>query len=97
MVFFAKQRDKCYTFEDPKTPASEWLEQIERARDIASVNYPPDDGFMSSTLSSPSSSTLTLDAASNGHSGGRGGDGLGERSNKRFSKRSSRHGLAAVF
>ncbi|KAF8543105.1 kinase domain-containing protein [Trichophaea hybrida] len=89
-------RDKCYTFEDPKTPASEWLAQIERAREIASVNYPPDDGFMSSTLSSPSS-TITLDAAANGHSGGRSGDGSSERSNKRFSKRTSRHGLAAVF
>ena len=93
---FRKKRDKCYTFEDPKTPASEWLAQIERAREIASVNYPPDDGFMSSTLSSPPS-TITLDAAANGHSGGRGGDGSSERSNKRFSKRTSRHGLAAVF
>jgi len=94
------QRDKCYTFEDPKTPASEWLEQIDRAREIASVSYPPDDGgFMSSSLSSPSS-TITLEAAANGlhrHPGGRGNDGQSERTNKRFSKRSSRHGLAAVF
>ncbi|KAL7276795.1 serine/threonine protein kinase [Rhizina undulata] len=91
-------RDKCYTFEDPKTPASEWLEAIERAREIASVNYPSDDGFMPSTLSSPSS-TITLEAA-NGQfqdRGGRGGDERTDRSNKRFSKRSSRHGLAAVF
>ncbi|KAI5821240.1 kinase-like domain-containing protein [Pyronema omphalodes] len=89
-----KQRDKCYTFEDPKTPASEWLEQIERAREIAMVNYPNgDDGFMNSTLSSPSS-TITLEQAANG---GHRSDAASERSNKRFSKRSSRHGLAAVF
>lgn len=100
-----KKRDKCYTFEDPKTPASEWLEQVERAREIAAVNYPADDGFMPSSLSSPSS-TITLDAAANGHHSHhlhnhsnhtRGTDAQSERSNKRFSKRTSRHGLAAVF
>ncbi|TGZ81745.1 Pkinase-domain-containing protein [Ascodesmis nigricans] len=90
-------RDKCYTFEDPKTPASEWIEQVERAREMAAVNYPDGNGFMSSTMSSPSS-TITLDAAvKSGQHSGR-GDGSGEgRSNKRFSKRASRAGLAAVF
>jgi 3-phosphoinositide dependent protein kinase-1 len=95
------KRDKCYTFEDPKTPASEWLEQIDRAREMAAVNYPVEDaGYMSNP--SPAS-TLTLDAAANSHHLGlhqsRAGasDGHSERSNKRFSKRNSRHGLAAVF
>lgn len=94
-------RDKTYTFEDPKTPASEWLETIDRAREIAAVNYPPDDGFMSSNLSSPAS-TITMEAG-NGpfhhDKSGREGDGHSsrEKSNKRFSKRNSRHGLAAVF
>ncbi|RPA98442.1 Pkinase-domain-containing protein [Choiromyces venosus 120613-1] len=94
-------RDKTYTFEDPKTPASEWLETIDRAREIAAVNYPPDDGFMSSNLSSPAS-TITMEAG-NGQflhdKSGREGDGHSsrEKSNKRFSKRNSRHGLAAVF
>lgn len=91
-------RDKCYTFEDPKTPASEWLEQIDRAREMAALNYPVEEGgFMSSALSSPSS-TITLEAAGNGHHApGRGDGHPTERANKRFSKRSSRHGLAAVF
>lgn len=97
MTDVSRQRDKCYTFEDPKTPASEWIEQVERAREMAAVNYPDGNGFMSSTMSSPSS-TITLDAAvKSGQHSGR-GDGSGEgRSNKRFSKRASRAGLAAVF
>jgi 3-phosphoinositide dependent protein kinase-1 len=96
------KRDKCYTFEDPKTPASEWLEQIDRAREMAAVNYPVEDaGYMSNP--SPAS-TLTLDAAANSHHHGLHQSRAGasdshstERSNKRFSKRHSRHGLAAVF
>jgi 3-phosphoinositide dependent protein kinase-1 len=94
------KRDKCYTFEDPKTPASEWLEQIDRAREMAAVNYPAEDAGY---LSPSPSSTITLEAASNGHhhlhqSRAGGSDGHPtERSNKRFSKRNSRHGLAAVF
>ncbi|KAH8148727.1 uncharacterized protein LAJ45_07070 [Morchella importuna] len=91
-------RDKTYTFEDPKTSASEWLETIDRAREIASANHPPDDSFMASTMSSPSS-TLTLEAiTSHSHQQARGtGDSGDGRTNKRFSKRNSRHGLAAVF
>jgi 3-phosphoinositide dependent protein kinase-1 len=89
-------RDKCYTFDDPKTPAREWLETIDKAREMAALNYPTDEGFMPSTLSSPAS-TMTLDAAVNGHTASRGGDVGAERSNKRFSKRTSRHGLASVF
>ena len=102
------QRDKSYTFEDPKNPASEWLDCCERAKEIAQANNYAGDEYNASTLSSPSSTIGGLES-NNGHHhhpyshdidrdsvhGEKNGDRNSEK-NKRFSKRSSR-GFAAVF
>ncbi|KAH0542802.1 hypothetical protein FGG08_002850 [Glutinoglossum americanum] len=111
------QKDKHYTFEDPKTssdPSStqpcvqEWLDTIERAKDIAisqnlTNTYSGDDAFNSSNMSSPSSTLvgdtgLPLDGMGRNALGKNPLDGeTSTKSRKRFSKRHSKSGLAAVF
>ena len=107
-------------FEDPKATISdpdgskystqEWLDSIERAKEIAisqsmTNSYSGDSTFndLSSTLSSPTS-TLGGDAAFDGvniptsrHLRKEHGDNESIKGRKRFSKRHSTNGLAAVF
>ncbi|KAF3917452.1 Phototropin-2 [Orbilia brochopaga] len=96
-AFAIDTKDKCFTFEDPKDPASEWLETIENARDLASAQASSDDQSQSHS-NSPATTlngTLTMDRASSSRHA-KSSDG-GEKSSKRFSKRNSKNGLAAVF
>ena len=88
-------------------PAIEWLEAIDRAKDLAAANYMLDEngGGLNrddSDLSSPSStlgggksldSKMTTSSALRLHKGSEGS----ERTSKRFSRRHSKNGLAAVF
>jgi len=107
-------------FEDPKATTSdpdgskystqEWLDSIERAKEIAisqsmTNSYSGDSTFndLSSTLSSPTS-TLGGDATFDGvniptgrHLRKEHGDNESIKGRKRFSKRQSKNGLAAVF
>lgn len=113
-------KDKHLVFEDPKATTSdpdgskystqEWLDSIERAKEIAisqsmTNSYSGDSTFndLSSTLSSPTS-TLGGDAAFDGvniptsrHLRKEHGDNESIKGRKRFSKRHSKNGLAAVF
>ncbi|KAJ6257097.1 Serine/threonine-protein kinase [Drechslerella dactyloides] len=62
-AFAIDTKDKCFTFEDPKDPASEWLETIENARDLASAQANNDDQSQSHS-NSPATTlngTLTMD------------------------------------
>ncbi|EPS42780.1 hypothetical protein H072_3237 [Dactylellina haptotyla CBS 200.50] len=62
-AFTIDTKDKCFTFEDPKDPASEWLETIENARDIASSQASNDEQNQSHS-NSPATTlngTLTLE------------------------------------
>lgn len=113
-------RDKHLVFEDPKATTSdpdgskysaqEWLDNIERAREIAisqsmTNSYSGDSAFndLNSTLPSPAS-TLGGESAFDGvniptarHLRKEHGDSDSLKGRKRFSKRHSKNGLAAVF
>ncbi|KAF3918592.1 Phototropin-2 [Arthrobotrys entomopaga] len=96
-AFAIDTKDKCFTFEDPKDPASEWLETIENSRDLASAQASNDDQNQSHS-NSPANTlngTLTMDKSSSSRHN-KNSDGA-EKSSKRFSKRNSKNGLAAVF
>jgi 3-phosphoinositide dependent protein kinase-1 len=86
----------------------EWLDTIERAKDIAisqnfTNTYSSEDTFNTSNMSSPSSTLvddtgLPLDGMGRNALGkNQLGDGETTKSKKRFSKRHSKSGLAAVF
>ncbi|KAF3942223.1 Phototropin-2 [Dactylella cylindrospora] len=96
-AFAIDTKDKCFTFEDPKDPASEWLDTIESARDLASVQASNEDQSQSHS-NSPANTlngNLTMDKSSiSKHA--KTSDG-GDKPSKRFSKRNSKNGLAAVF
>ncbi len=118
-MLIISQRDKHLIFEDPKATTSdpdgskysaqEWLDTIERAKELAishsmTNSYSGESNLneLSSSISSPAS-TLGGDAGFDGVSapGGRHGhrreDGESTRGVKRFSRRHSKNGLAAVF
>ena len=110
------QRDKRFVFEDPKPSSSnlgataisaqEWLDALDRAREMASQNNSGDEGFrdLSSGMSSHSN---TLDRTSEIQDGALHGratlikhqatDSESVKGRKRFSRRHSKNGLAAVF
>ncbi|KAF2493418.1 serine/threonine protein kinase-like protein [Lophium mytilinum] len=113
-------KDKHLVFEDPKATTSdpdgskysaqEWIDNIERARELAisqsmTNSYSSDSAFndLASTISSPAS-TLGGDAAFDGpniptarHLRKEHGDNDSMKGRKRFSRRHSKNGLAAVF
>jgi 3-phosphoinositide dependent protein kinase-1 len=114
------QKDKHLVFEDPKATTSdpdgskysaqEWLDNIERARELAisqsmTNSYSGDSAFndLASTISSPAS-TLGGDTAFDGvniptarHLRKEHADNESIKGRKRFSRRHSKNGLAAVF
>lgn len=113
----ASQRDKRFVFEDPKPSSSnfgatalsaqEWLDTLDRAKEMASRNNSGDEAFRDLS-SGMSSQTNTLDRSSEtqgeGPPGGRStlikhqtGDTESAKGRKRFSRRHSKNGLAAVF
>ncbi|KAI9801488.1 MAG: pkb-activating kinase-like protein [Piccolia ochrophora] len=121
-VWCVDTREKQYTFEDPKfsppnpesmkTSAQEWLDALERAKDMAlshstSHSYGDNDGLQElPSISRPVSSLgldPTLDMNDMTNAGGRLVIGQGSidsessKGRKRFSKRQSKSGLAAVF
>ncbi|KAL9124094.1 MAG: hypothetical protein Q9217_006543 [Psora testacea] len=114
--------DKHYTFEDPKAASSdgsatsasaqEWLDIIERSRDLAisqsmSNSYAGDDPLKDLQSGGPSSSrALDLDSPGSVENGSSSRHMLQKHQpsnddsfmgKKRFSKRQSKSGLAAVF
>lgn len=121
LLLISTQQDKHYTFEDPKSATSdgsatsasaeEWLEVIDRAREIAlsqsvANSYSGGDSLKELSSSGPSSSR-DLDLHSPGlvengnarhmlHKNHAGAD-ESFMGRKRFSKRQSKSGLAAVF
>lgn len=114
----ALQRDKRFVFEDPKPSSSnlgatalsaqEWLDALDRAKEMASHNNSGDEGFRDIS-SGMSSHTNTLDRSSDIQSEGPPGGRATlikhqatdtesvTKGRKRFSRRHSKNGLAAVF
>jgi 3-phosphoinositide dependent protein kinase-1 len=108
----ANKRGTHYTFEDPKaspgnseSSAQEWLDSIERAKDIAisqsMVGSYNSDLELASSMSTPTSSTLNTiypEGSARNHLT-KSQASLPEDPSKRhrFSKRQSKSGLAAVF
>lgn len=86
--------------------AQEWLDSLDRAREMASHNNSGDEGFRDLS-SGMSSHTNTLDRASDMQEGAPHGratlikhqatDSESVKGRKRFSRRHSKNGLAAVF
>ncbi|KAK6525564.1 pkb-activating kinase-like protein [Arthrobotrys megalospora] len=96
-AFVVDTKDKCFTFEDPKDPASEWLVAIENSRDLASAQASNDDQNHShgNSPATTLNGTLTLDKGSSSRHAKPSDEE--KRPSKRFSKRNSKNGLAAVF
>ncbi|KAF3205110.1 pkb-activating kinase-like protein [Orbilia oligospora] len=96
-AFVVDTKDKCFTFEDPKDPASEWLVAIENSRDLASAQASNDDQSHSrgNSPANTLNGTLTLDKSSSSRHTKLSDEE--KRPSKRFSKRNSKNGLAAVF
>ncbi|KAK6512707.1 pkb-activating kinase-like protein [Arthrobotrys conoides] len=96
-AFVVDTKDKCFTFEDPKDPASEWLVAIENSRDLASAQANNDDQSHSrgNSPANTLNGTLTLDKSSSSRHTKLSDEE--KRPSKRFSKRNSKNGLAAVF
>lgn len=103
------QREKRYTFEEPKngpnspaTLAQDWLDTLDRAKDLAHSQR--SQGFSGDEASAFSSHANTLDhSAEFQESAGRTtlhkpqGDNDSVKAKKRFSRRHSKNGLSAVF
>lgn len=117
-AFSVESRDKLYTFEDPRATIAdpegsrystqEWMECIERSKELAMVHsmasYSGESVFndLGSNMSSPASTAATDTTEHSGHHRQtlkkEPGDGDSVKSRKnRFSKRQSKSGLAAVF
>ena len=115
LTYITPQRDKHHTFEDPRaTPldpagskfsSQEWLESLDRARELALALQPSNSHSRSYMDGSSQSSPGGEDAAmpmpgphAMRQTLRKGTGGLGEEmGRKRFSKRHSKSGLAAVF
>ncbi|KAI1911128.1 serine/threonine protein kinase [Ophidiomyces ophidiicola] len=106
-------RDKHFMFEEPKSSASdtnasalstkEWLETIERSKELGSLNPTGDGNFkgLSPDMSSHANTLERSDEIAGGrstlvkHQGHTDSDSV--KAKKRFSRRHSKNGLSAVF